>query len=92
MLLDTRSKYSVYENWKIFNMFCMSQPQEKPKFNKMLSNKSDMLKSNVSTFQTMHYLKEQCHEIFRVRFFSSVIHIRNRLPGDEYTGESIRIT
>jgi hypothetical protein len=59
------------------------------------------------------YLKEQCHEIFRVQFFHQttfpdlnrhvqerfliflnfcvVILIRNRLPGDEYTGESIRI-
>jgi hypothetical protein len=58
-------------------------------------------------------LKEQCHEISRVRFFRQttspgpnrhaqepfrmfsnirgVIRIRNRLTGDEYTGESIRI-
>ncbi len=59
-------------------------------------------------------LNEQCHEIFRGRFFfyqttspgssrqaqerfriftniRGVIRIRNRLPGDEYTGELIRI-
>ncbi len=58
-------------------------------------------------------LKEQCHEIFRVRFFlkttspgpnrhaqewfrifsniRGVIRILNRLPGDEFTGESIGI-
>jgi hypothetical protein len=70
-------------------------------------------RDNRIRFTWANSLKEQCHEIFRLRFFHQqlllvpigmprndfeffsnirgVIRIRYRLPGDEYTGESIRI-